>query len=288
MRGYLQPQFKIWEKSQKRNYKAIYCGLCRSIRENYGLCGIFGLGYEMATILLLCLAVQEKVPRIDKCTCSLTPFSMVNVMEYHCDIFKKAAVLSELVLGYELYDNLKDRGNVFDHMVATLFNTKMKKSKDIWPEAVHALNEQANRFATSEATEYSFNVTIAEYDKIFHMIGLYMLPREIVGEEKKDFLSLVIYLGRWIYLIDAVDDYYKDQAQGEFNIFHQKDAPHIEKAEEVLKSILGEIAVVLSRLPIKRYQDELSILLVRDLRIKTEEKICKLRNLEKEHESCKS
>ena len=59
------------------------------------------------------------------------------------------------------------------------------------------------------------------FDRVSDCFGVMMqkLCEKLTGETSEDFSVLCYNIGRWIYLIDALDDLEKDQVSGNYNVF---------------------------------------------------------------------
>ena len=62
-------------------------------------------------------------------------------------------------------------------------------------------------------------------------------------------------LGRWVYLVDATDDYYEDNKCNHFNPWILNDAPS--DWEKYVECLENEAIILINNLPIRRYNDVL-------------------------------
>ena len=46
-------------EDEKKRYRAVYCGLCRALKERYGLAGRMGLNFDMTFLILLLNSLYE-------------------------------------------------------------------------------------------------------------------------------------------------------------------------------------------------------------------------------------
>jgi hypothetical protein len=81
-------------------------------------------------------------------------------------------------------------------------------------------------------------------------------------------------LGRWLYIIDAVDDMARDRKSGNYNVFLQKyqdssDPAVLKEAEFNLYFSLAKAAEAYSRLPVKKNKGILDNILYLGLKERT-------------------
>ena len=60
-------------KEQRRRYNAVYCGICRAIREQSGQLCRLGLSYDMAFLALLLMSLYEPEETSGEKACNLHP-----------------------------------------------------------------------------------------------------------------------------------------------------------------------------------------------------------------------
>ena len=59
MFGYVTASMGELSKEQQRRYSAVYCGICRRIREQSGQLARLGLSYDMAFLAVLLMSLYE-------------------------------------------------------------------------------------------------------------------------------------------------------------------------------------------------------------------------------------
>ena len=73
MFGYIvmnQPEMKFKDYDL---YRSFYCGLCRELKERYGLSGQISLNYDLTFLLVLLSALYEPPTRKGKTRCVMHP-----------------------------------------------------------------------------------------------------------------------------------------------------------------------------------------------------------------------
>ena len=74
MFGLVCANLKELSKEEKVRYNAIYCGICRQIREHCSSSARLGLSYDMAFLALLLMSLYEPEEISGKRACKLHPF----------------------------------------------------------------------------------------------------------------------------------------------------------------------------------------------------------------------
>ena len=59
MFGFVRPYLADLSEEEKSRYRAVYCGLCRTLNDQYGLMGRIGLNYDMTFLTLLLNSLYE-------------------------------------------------------------------------------------------------------------------------------------------------------------------------------------------------------------------------------------
>ena len=59
MFGYVSANYTELKKSEQKRYGAVYCGICRRIRQQSGQLGRLALSYDMAFLALLLMSLYE-------------------------------------------------------------------------------------------------------------------------------------------------------------------------------------------------------------------------------------
>ena len=73
MFGYVMANLPELNKEQRNRYEAVYCGICRNIRDCAGNTARLGLSYDMAFLALLLTSLYEPEECGGNCACKLHP-----------------------------------------------------------------------------------------------------------------------------------------------------------------------------------------------------------------------
>ena len=77
MFGYVtvcEPELKV---KDLKKYRAYYCGLCRTLKEDYGFMGQMTLTYDMTFAVILLSSLYERIPELEKHRCKILSASVI-------------------------------------------------------------------------------------------------------------------------------------------------------------------------------------------------------------------
>lgn len=217
MLGYLHPRLKNSNPKIKEQYKALYCGLCHSLKKNYGYRGIVCLNYEVTFLLLLIISASERDSVIFHGSCCLTPFVRVPFIDYLNREVKTAADISIVVSSFEIKDNVND-GGIF---IWKIFDRLMNKLNE---KATNEISEFEKSIKTKLNTFYDLEKSgTVNLDDILKSCGdivesfITPLLSAVDGPVAEVISKITNYIGQWIYLMDACDDFHSDMSDNNYN-----------------------------------------------------------------------
>lgn len=73
MFGYVTANVRELNKEQQNRYNAVYCGICRQIRDRANQLSRLGLSYDMAFLALLLMSLYEPEEAAGNRACALHP-----------------------------------------------------------------------------------------------------------------------------------------------------------------------------------------------------------------------
>jgi hypothetical protein len=194
-------------------YKALYCGLCKGIGKTCGTKARFTLSYDLAFLSALLHNVMGIDVKIEKSHCIIHPISKRPIAEVDA-LTEKIASLNVILAYYKTEDAVTDReGGKFKRAV---FKSCYKRAKKLEPEMDLIVKKRYEELRKLELA--SCDSTDISADPFGNMMK--DLVMVLVGEKYSEELGEIAYnLGKWVYLIDAIDDYDKDLKKKSFNVF---------------------------------------------------------------------
>ena len=218
MFGYVRAYKPEMTFSQYDIYKGIYCSLCKSIGKNYGLLARMTLSYDFAFFALMRMSVEQSCSGFKKSRCSFNPTKKCLECNLDDADLEYTADVSMLMVYYKYLDNVQDSRGVKRLLLKLLspyFNHIGRKGQKRCPEAAEILEKM--HIAQLEAEQnFSGNIDEACHPSADALGKLLALNK---ANDTDSLYRFGYMTGRWVYLIDALDDYEKDKADGTFNPF---------------------------------------------------------------------
>ncbi len=201
-------------EEEKSRFSAIYCGLCRTLGIRYGLRARFILNYDF-TFLALLLS-EPTAPQCLHGGCIAHPFRGRDFYEPN-EALELAADCSVILAWWQLRDGVHDHGffgGVKYRSGAAALASAYQKAKQYRPAFDRSTRELLDKLHALEASRCASMDEVAD---TFAQL-LQGISQEVTDPIKARVLSQMLYhLGRWIYLVDAIDDLADDVRTGSYN-----------------------------------------------------------------------
>mgnify|MGYP003466878243 CR=1 FL=1 len=222
MFGYIKlnkPESKIREYEY---YRAVYCGLCRSLGKCTGQCSRLMLSYDMTFMALVRLALEEVKPTVGRGRCIAHPFRRRPMVKpprgsREQEIFSLCACATVLLSYHKLCDDIADergmrrlRAVLVKPLIAPLRRRAVKRFGSL--EAVIR-----QRLAELSALEKSDGTSMDAPAEIFGKLLADVLSYGLEGAAKRIAAEIGFHIGKWVYLVDAADDHEEDVRKGRYN-----------------------------------------------------------------------
>lgn len=237
-------------------YRGVYCSLCKAIGKRYGLIARLTLSYDFTFLAILRMAVRENKICMRKSHCSFNPMKKCyDCSESSVDIAYTADV-SMMTFYYKIKDNINDSRffkKLLCKMLMPYANHIFKKAKRNNPVIAEKLGELMDEQARAEKRGAGVDEAADASAKMLAE----MVSTDIESSDDKALRWLGYYLGRWVYLIDAVDDCEDDIKTGSFNPLKKRyNLPDFkEYCERMLSLTVGEAINNMNKLEIYRFYD---------------------------------
>ncbi len=206
----LKPELKIREYDY---YKANYCGLCNALRVRCGFMARFIVNYDFTFVsILLAYAQKAETPLVKK-RCLVCPTGRQCVVS---DISDRIADISVILTYLKFCDDISDNG-----FFKSFFKARLPRLfiKPAYRRARKIASGYALRATElyKELSELEKNKT-PSIDETADKFAL-MLSSIIEGEDgiSRILREILYHIGRFVYIIDALDDFREDMLRGEYN-----------------------------------------------------------------------
>lgn len=267
MFGYVTPCKMELKMKDYEKFKAYYCGLCRTIKVNYGNLPRMVLNYDMTFLAVLLDSISEDSRKLKKIRCFVHPTKQKLIIIENTAL-NYAAYCNVILSYYKLLDNVYDDKDIKSKTLSKILNLYIKEKK------LDIEKKEINNYIKKSLEELNLMekglIETSNIDQICHPFA--DLTGFLISNYSKDkSLKEVLYflgynIGKWIYLIDAFDDLEEDMSNSKFNaintVLNTKRLPFKEFSSTIenrIDFILTTSAVnalnMLKKLPIKRNEE---------------------------------
>lgn len=214
MFGYINPDSPYLFKKDETLYKALYCGMCKSIGAGCGSFPKTALTYDIAFMSALLHNIANCDVKIQKRRCVLHPIKSRG-MATPDDISVLLGCVNTVLAYYKLLDDRADgdKKGVF----AFLYRRGFKRALKRHPQVAEIVGRQI------EGQRELERAGCAVIDQACEPTAVMMreLSRYALGEFATEHTDALTYdIGKWVYLADALDDYDKDVKKGRYNVLY--------------------------------------------------------------------
>lgn len=251
MFGYVvmnKPEMKVKDFDM---YRSFYCGLCRELRERYGIAGQISLNYDMTFVILLLSGLYEPPVRKGTTRCIVHPVIKQDIRKN--EFTEYAADMNLILTYYKCMDDWNDEQKLLRLGYAKLLEKNNHRTEVVYQEKAEKIVYYLNQLSRWEKEEET------DIDKMAGCFGRIM--EEIFAYKHDNWEPTLrrmgFYLGKFIYLLDAYEDVEKDAENGNYNPFSGKYIMEgfEEQVRQLLTMMLAEACREFEKLPIIKYAD---------------------------------
>ena len=216
MFGYLKPDNPYLYLKDETLYKALYCGVCKSIGEICGQIPRFTLSYDMAFMSAICHNILGVDVEITKQRCIAHQIKKRPIQKPD-EISLTLGAVNVILAYYKIRDDILDENKGLSKSL--IIKKGYKKAKAKCPNIDKIVCDGYNRLREYETkNSSSVDLVCDAFAKIIEEIST-----EIFQEKSTEFTKNLFYaIGKWVYLIDALDDYDKDVKKKNFNVLYNE------------------------------------------------------------------
>jgi len=215
MFGYIRPMQGELKVRELERFKACYCGLCHMLGKKYGIAARFILNYELVFLTML-LWGENDAPKINRGRCIASPCRKKS----YCagtDALNCCAGYNVILTWWKLRDTISDEvfiKTIPYRLLSIILSGAYKKAAREFPEFdANVKKEVADLGEYESKKEHSLD---GAADKFANLLCA-AVPENMSVNKSRPMLQLLYHLGRWIYIIDACDDYKEDAEAGRYN-----------------------------------------------------------------------
>ena len=228
MFGYVtvcEPELKV---KDLKKYRAYYCGLCQTLKEDYGFMGQMTLTYDMTFAVILLSSLYENIAAHEEHRCKVHPVKRQHMLRNETTSY--TAAMNVLLAYYHMEDDWQD-----DHKISSLMTKSMIQGK-------------AKKIIEKCERENSMDI-----DRAAGCFGRLMAELFVWKEDiwEKTLRKMGFYLGKFIYLMDAYEDLPEDRKKNRYNPLKElaKRPDYEVQMEQILRMMIAESTVRFEQLP---------------------------------------
>ena len=247
MFGYVVVNSQELKIKDFNKYRSYYCGLCASLRENYGLRGQMSLSYDMTFLTMLLTSLYEpETDTVCRRGCAAKPFS--KHVERRNSFSDYTADMTMLLSYYKCMDDWDDEKNFGRLLYALTIKRDIGAVRSKYPAKCEFIEKKlAEIKAIENRRERGIDAASGTFGEI--MAEVFLWRRD---EWERDLREIGFFLGKFIYLLDAYDDLEEDRKSGGYNVLVPRSGqPGFQReCRKILVMMMSECARAFERLPL--------------------------------------
>ena len=213
MFGFISANVAELSREEKTRYNAIYCGICRQIREQCSQTARLGLSFDMAFLGMLLMSLYEPEEETGSRACGLHP---IKPRPWVDNEYIRYCAAMNVVLGYyNALDDYEDEGRLRGKVMANVFGREMETLSARYPRQCAAVRDCLTQLSQLEK-EGCQNPDLPA-GCFGQLLGELFVYREDMWAAS--LRQMGDALGRYIYLADGVMDYRRDIRKKQYNPF---------------------------------------------------------------------
>ena len=220
MFGYVKPDYRELKVKEYDLYKSAYCGLCRVMGKRYSYIYKMSLSYDFVFMVLLRLYASPENVSFTKRRCIAHPTKKKVMMEENSAL-SLASDVGVIMLYHDFLDKINDKDG-FKSFVCKLVMPELRRlrKKACKNENISAFDKFVEeRLKNLSNIEKDFTPSVDIPSEEFGLILAEALSIGYEGSNKRITYEIGKNIGKWIYIIDAVDDIDRDEKNKSYNPF---------------------------------------------------------------------
>lgn len=227
-------------------YHSYYCGLCKTLKDKYGLRAQVSLNFDMNFLAILLSGLYEPDTKLKNERCIIHPLKKHQARYNECVDY--AAKMTIVLTYFKCEDDWLDERKISRQTYKKLIKKAYNKVKKEYPDKVDEIEKCLHKINDYEKQGLN---NLDEVSKYFgRVMGLICAYKN--DEWYDELYELGFYLGKFIYFIDAYEDIEQDLKKGTYNPFkelYQTDQFE-DKCKDILELMISEATMAFERLPI--------------------------------------
>jgi len=233
-----------------RQWRNQYCGTCKTIGARYGQAARMSLNHDTVFLAELLTALQPAAQSLSPAYRSFNCMTLPKTEDEQPTILRYSAAATLVLTEFKVIDHIEDTNRRRWRTLARLFSKAFRRAEqdlqalDFPTQELRASLSQQAKQEREGTTLHDFATPTAEATQLFFAHGA-----TLVNQPKELLEDLGARFGQLAYILDAYEDYEKDQQTGAFNALRKTQTT---KAEAILQlqALVKAIKEDLARLPL--------------------------------------
>jgi hypothetical protein len=260
-------------------YQGYYCGICKAMGRRCSQLSRFTLSYDSVFLAMVLAALDDRADEVQMQHCIVHPIQKKPVVLNQRAIDYAADVM--VILAYHKFlDDWKDEKSPLGLAGKTALAAAYRKLSKQYPAVCEKVETALETLSKLEAEKSgSLDLTAGAFAEVMEPLFAGYFGEEAPGVQRV-LAHLGRALGRWIYVIDALDDYAEDKEKGSYNpLLYRKN--NLEGVGDLLYHYLADMMNAYDLLDIKKNKAIIENIIFMGLRQRTD-RLLKERELEHE------
>ncbi len=253
MFGYININRKELTDENKKAYQAYYCGLCRRLKATCGTRGQMLLNYDMTFLVVLLTGLYEFADESMEITCALHPTRRQSVRLNQATDY--AADMNLILAYHNMIDDWRDDRAFVKKAFVKMLDRDYARVMEKYPRRAGAVEMFMKKTVEIEQSRERNLDAVAGLTG--EMLGEVFCWKE--DEWADELRTLGFYMGKFIYLMDAYEDYDTDLQRNAYNplvnLNRESGQDFDTLCRLLLTSMMSECAKSFERLPILLHAD---------------------------------
>lgn len=231
------------DKDARKRYGAVYCGICRRIRETASNTARLALSYDMVFLALLLMSLYEPEEQSGPNACLLHPITKRPWVDN--EYIGYAADMNVVLAYYNCMDDYEDEGKWRSKKMADALAPYIPKLQEAYPRQCETVASCLQSLGKLE--QENCENPDAPANLFGQLMGELLVYRQDMWED--NLRRMGHSLGRYIYLADAAIDFRRDVRKKQYNPFAAM-GENWEQWEQYLVLAMGRCTEYYERLPL--------------------------------------
>ena len=274
MFGYLNIEKAKLSEDKQGVWQTFMCGMCFSTKRQFGSLPRMFISNDVNFFSVLFHSVAGADVDVEQRRCFSSPFKKRSVLK-QTELIDKMSVANVLLTYWNLFDDAVDGGGISKKVALRSLKKAYRKARALMPDLDETISRRYRELREMEKSD------VRGVDRVAHSFA--MLSEEfaasVLGDGANSRLKTLCYnLGKWIHLIDALDDAPQDERKNNYNPFlacYGVSAAQLASKSDELKfllyAVLNSVAMAYNDLNLDKYKCILDNVLYDSIRDKTKQ-----------------